>query len=184
MLRHLRPILRSLSFLSALWKHNIKQIDFKGFFKAHVWSHSRSLLFHAEERQVLVSEENSDYLCLGLQKHFRNIIGRLLAVSQMSRYEQQRFLLAGAQRLLHKAFESTISGHVCTARIENRWPSPDRSWTCLFGMNTMYDHWRSSKSPPTSPPTKGLLNELVISTRLNAAVCVVIVKANKTNKSG
>ncbi len=165
MLRHLRPILRSLSFLSALWKHNIKQIA------AHVKLQSLSIISRRgkwSSSVTFVFEENRDYLCLDLQKHFRNIIGRLLIVSQISCYEQWRFLLAGAHRLLHKAFESTISGHVCTAWTETSWPSPDRSWTCLFGMNTMYDHWRSSKSPPTSAQTKRLLNEVVISARLNA----------------
>lgn len=133
-----------------------------------MWSYSCCLLFHTEESEVplwllFLKKIEITYVSI-----YRNIIGRLLTVSQISCYERWRFLLAGAHRLLHKAFESTISGHVCTAWTETSWPSPDRSWTCLFGMNTMYDHWRSSKSPPTSAQTKRLLNEVVISARLNA----------------
>ncbi len=100
MLRHLRPILRSLSFLSALWKHNIKQIA------ARVKLQSLSVISRRgkwSSSVTFVFEENSDYLCLDLQKHFRNIIGRLLTISQISCFEQWRFLLAGAHRLLHKA---------------------------------------------------------------------------------
>lgn len=81
-----------------------------------------------------------------------------------------KFLLAGERTSLNKAFETTIPGSVHAARIKNRWSSGNRSRTCLFGMNTMYDHWRSSKSPPTSRRTHRPLNEVVISSRLNAAV--------------
>lgn len=136
MLRLLRPILRSLSFPRALWKHDIKQIDFKGSCEVTVAPY----YFTPRKEKLLRDSVFLKKTAITCVSTYRNTSETSSAdcspILKYQCYEQQRFLLAGARRLLHKAFETTISGHVCTARIENRWWSPDRSWTCLFGMNT------------------------------------------------
>lgn len=136
-----------------------------------MWSYSRCLLFHAEESEVPLWRLFLKKIAITYVSTYRNTSETSSGdCSPFLRYHvlsSEGFFWLELTDCCIRLFESTISGHVCTAWIETSWPSPDRSWTCLFGMNTMYDHWWSSKSPPTSAQTKRLLNKVVISARLS-----------------
>ncbi len=132
-----------------------------------MWSYSRCLLFHAEESEVPL-------WLLFLKKIAITYVSTYRNTSETSSGDCSPFLryhvLSSEGFFWLGLTDCCIRHHFWPClHCENRnsWPSPDRSWTCLFGMNTMYDHWRSSKSPPTSAQTKPLLNQVVISARLS-----------------